>query len=218
LLAASGDAAEQFLVDWYGEPEGGRGSAVTDSELPRPLRQLYVLASRWPRSIVQNQLVSPPRNVDGRLVFYIENQGVYEWATEGVGDDKATVWGREPDGQPWMKEEPRLAPFTLQLLVFEAIMGASHGASVAWLPSERLPDAVGSLEALPHGCWRWPEYPTRFYAGGDGQLAVTSPNRAPDDPSDAYTVFVAARDAAALAYLDDIVDDSWEQFSRRDPE
>ena len=40
--------------------------------------------------------------------------------------------------------------------------------------------------------------------------------RSPADPGDRFSVFIAARDDAALAYLDDLVDDSWEYFSRRD--
>jgi hypothetical protein len=215
-LSGSSDAAERFLLDWYGEPKGDRRETVMDGDLPGPVRRLYALASRWPQAIVQNQLRSPPQEVDGRFVFYVENQGVYEWATEDTRENDATVWGREPDGQSWVKEEPVLAAFVVQLLVFEAIMGARHGAGIAWLPSSRLPDVLRPLQPLPHGYWRWPDYPTRFYAGDDVQLAVVTPNRTAADPADHDSVFVAARDAAALTYLDGIVDEGWEHFSRRD--
>ena len=216
LLSGSSEAAELFLAEWYGEPERGRVEANVDSGLPSPLVRLYELAAKWPQAMVQNHLLAPPEPADDRIVFYVENQGVYEWATELDGDDDATVWGREPDSAPWAEEEPALGAFVLQLLIFEAIMGAEHGASIAWLPAARLPDVLTQLHPLPCGSWRWPDYPTSFHAGDDRLLAVAAPNRTPADPGDHFSVFIAAHDGAALAFLDDLVDDSWEHFSRRD--
>lgn len=159
----------------------------------------------------------PPEDAGGgRLVFYVENQGVYEWAATRGEDADATVWGREPGTPSWVEEEPRLSGFLIELLVFEAVWGSAHGASVAWLPSSRLPDVVRPLQQLPFGSWRWPDYPTEFYAGRDRQLAVVAPNRVPADPGDDVSVFVAAQDADALAYLDAVVDETWEHFTRRD--
>jgi len=40
-------------------------------------------------------------------------------------------------------------------------------------------------------------------------------NRTPDDP-EAVSLFIGARDPLVLAYLDDLVDESWEYYSRRD--
>jgi hypothetical protein len=33
------------------------------------------------------------RNINGRLFFYVENQGVYQWSTLSAGDDPP-VFGR----------------------------------------------------------------------------------------------------------------------------
>jgi len=40
-------------------------------------------------------------------------------------------------------------------------------------------------------------------------------NRTRDDP-EAVSLFIGARDPLVLAYLDDLVDESWEYYSRRD--
>jgi hypothetical protein len=217
LLSGNTEAAERFLVDWYGDrPESGASAVPSGLDAPPALRRLYELLARWPEAIVQNHVLTPPEDADDRLVFSVENQGVYEWATALGGDADATVWGREPGTTSWVQEEPRLSGFLIELLVFEAVMGSAHGATVAWLPSGRLPDVVRPLQPLPFGSWRWPDYPTTFYAGSDRQLAVVAPNRTPADPGDDVSVFVAARDAHALAFLDDVVDDAWEHFSRRE--
>jgi hypothetical protein len=216
LLSGDNGAAELFLAGWHGDPVARPGDhlrAVRELELPPPLAELYELAAKWPQAIVQNQLLWPPHAVDDRILFYVENQGVYEWATDG-----ADVWGREADSEPWIEEEPTLVGFVLELFVFEAIFAASHGASIAWLTSERLSVVLAPLLQLPHGTWRWPDFPTSFYAGDEALLAVAAPNRTSADPGDDFSVFIGARDDTALAYLDELVDDSWEYFSRRDSE
>lgn len=218
LLTCGPGAAERFLTDWYGAPARGRVEtrATSEGPYPSPLRRLHELVAGRPAAIVQNQLLAPPRLHNDRLVFYVENQGVYEWATEASAGNDARVWGREPDETEWTEEEPTLSAFIIELLVFEAIMASTHGASVAWLPAERISDALDALEPFPFGSWRWPDYPTRFYAGSDRQLAVVMPNRVPSDPRDDVSVLIAAQDSPALAYLDSIVDESWDHFSRRE--
>lgn len=213
LSSGGAGSASRFLTDWYGEPATPPGGTQAADD---PLRHLHELAARWPEAIRQNRLLLPPESRDGRLVFYVENQGVFEWATEPAAAENARVWGREPDESAWAEEEPRLAAFVVELLVFEAIMGSTHGASVAWLAPERASEALGPLEPLRLGAWRWPDYPTTFYAGGARQLAVVTPNRVPGDSRESVTVMVAARDSEALAYLDSVVDESWEHFSRRE--
>jgi len=204
ILSGDVRAAERFLSAWYGPPTSSDIAPMHDAALPAALSRLYEAAARWAGAIAQNVLV-PPERVDGRTRFCVENQGVYEWAT----DDAARVWGRELDAEDWASEEPDLATFVMQLLVFEATLGAGHRASIAWLPSDRVAEAVAPLEPLPGG-WRWPSHPTRFYAGAERQLAVVAPN------DDCFSVFIAAAESSGLAYLDNLVDDSWELFTRRD--
>lgn len=205
------DAPERFLLAWHGEPSRGRGrpGLFSDIDVPEPIRRLHEAASRWPRAIVQNELVTP--RLDGeRMVFYVENQGVYEWAAV---DDR--VWGRAYGDPDWVEEDASLTAFILELLVFEAIMGADHGASVADLSRESLDAVVAPLDPLPHGAWRWPSYPTRFFVGGRGVLAMASPDP-PGEDAGSLTVLLGAREAEASGYLDEVVDERWEWFSRRD--
>src|SRR5918999_1715246 len=68
-------------------PEPGRST-----RMPAPLHGFYDLIRRWPDAIVQNVVLAPPelpdlRNEawaetyidDGKLAFYVENQGVCRW-------------------------------------------------------------------------------------------------------------------------------------------
>jgi hypothetical protein len=203
------DAPERFLLAWHGEPNRvGVSNPSPELDLPEPIRRLHEAASRWPKAIVQNELV-PPRLDGDRIVFYVENQGVYEW---GAMDDR--VWGRAHGDPNWVEEEASLTAFILELLVFEAIMGADHGGSVAHLSREGLDAVVAPLDPMPHGAWRWPSYPTRFFGGGRGVLVMAGPN--PPGEDGFLSVFLGAREADAIAYLDDVVDERWEWFSRRD--
>jgi hypothetical protein len=170
LAEPAPEAVERFLTGWYGPrtleaalPEPGGSTAM-----PAPLRRFYDLVRRWPDAIVQNVVLAPPelpdlrkeawaetRIDDGKLTFYVENQGVCKWATSPEEVDEARVWirgstlGREMG--TWEPEEPPLSAFLVELLVFEAVMGATHGASVAWLDRPTLARVVEPLHRLPFG-------------------------------------------------------------------
>jgi hypothetical protein len=234
ILDAAPDSVARFLRAWYGPRPGGAERSV-DTPLPQPLRRLYGLVRLWPEAIVQNHLLAPPEFADvakedwavaevedDRLVFYVENQGVCRWATQPEDVEDARVWirGSVLGGElsEWTLEEPALSHFLLQLLCFEAAMGASSGASAAWLEWPLVEQALAPLERLPFGAWRWPAYPTRFYAG-ERIVAVAGPNPASGETEQSArqaSLTIGALDYDALAYLDEIVDDSWEWFSRRD--
>jgi hypothetical protein len=159
---------------------------------------------------------------DDKLVFYVENQGVCEWATASEEADDAAVWirGDTLGGtlEQWELEKPSLSAFLVEVLVLEAVMGASHGASVAWLDRWELDGVLAPLRRLGLGSWRWPSYPTEFYAG-DRILAIAGPNPGPDETeetADHVSLWIGALDSAALAYLDTVAQSDWESFSRRD--
>lgn len=98
-----------FLTEWHGQPqpEYGLRSEEIGRTVPVPLRDFYEFAGRWPNVIVQNSLAAPDEleQTDGLLVFCVENQGVYAWATELEGEDPP-VWGTL-DHQ-WLPEEEPL--------------------------------------------------------------------------------------------------------------
>jgi hypothetical protein len=218
LLDPGPGSIRGFLTDWHHRPrpEYGLRSEEIGRTVPVPLRDFYELAGRWPNVVVQNSLAAPDEleHVDGLLVFYVENQGVYAWATEREGADPP-VWGTWDLSSPeWLPEEEPLSRFLLQVVVFEATFGGPEGASAAWLSPEAQEELVSRLVPVPLGAWRWPDYPTRFYARDD-VVAVVCPNRGPDS-TDFVSVTIGARNAEALAFLEDLVDRSWEYYSPRD--
>jgi hypothetical protein len=234
ILEAAPDSAARFLRAWYGPRRDG-AERPSSTPLPLPLRRVYGLVRLWPEAIVHNDLLAPPEFADikrdewadvkvedERLVFYVENQGVCLWATQAEHVEDAHVWirGSVIGGElsEWTLEEPALSHFLLQLLSFEAMMGASNGASAAWLDWQRVDQALAPLDRLPFGAWRWPAYPTHFYVG-ERILAVAGPNPGPGETersAERASLTIGALDDDALAYLDEIVDDTWESFSRRD--
>jgi hypothetical protein len=201
-----------FLEWWHGQPTRPP-VRVEDGPLPEPIRVLASLAAVWPRAFAQNKLAAGPdllRDQD-RIVFYVENQGVYLWATDGIGRDPV-VWGRFNDpGERWLAEREPLSRFLVQIVMFEAIMGAVHAASASWLSLAQLEAILEPLQQAPFGSWRWPAEPTWFYTGDD-LLAIANPNGpTPAGPADRFEVFVAARRPDALAYLAEISDVEWDR-------
>jgi hypothetical protein len=231
------EALEGFLLNWYGPRFREKRPAVwiTSAPMPAPLRHFYSTIASWPDAIVQNHLLAPRELPhlkkedwaditveDGKLVFYVENQGVCKWATSGEdGRDDAPVWIRGStivgELEDWELEEPPLSAFLLQLLVFEAILGAEHGASVAWLDRPTLARVVEPLQPLPFGAWCWPGYPSEFYVG-DSVVAFAGPNPGPGETgvTEYVSLSLGALDADALGYLEEIATAEWEWFSPRD--
>jgi hypothetical protein len=207
------ETVERFAYAWHGPPRVQASVADEPADAPEPLRRFYDAANRWPELIVQNSLVRPPRRDGDRVLFYVENQGACSWMTTRSHRDDAPVWAEDDEGKAVMEEEP-LSRFLVTVAILEAVFGSSEGASVAWLHRDRLGADFGSLQRLPFAPWQgFPEGAT-FYASDD-LLAVSCLNPTPE--SDEYlSVWVGARDSAALSALDSIVDESWEYDSRRE--
>ncbi len=173
---------ERLIAYWHGpcRPEDGYSDeelAGVALPLPLPLRWWYHYGGKR-RGILsgQNRLLAPAdlEDVDGgRLLFYVENQAVYLWATAQRGEDPA-VWGKFNDGEnSWVEEEVNLSGFLIQACVLEAIFSANYGASVSSAGQETLERVVAPLRPVPLGAWRWPAYPSRFFAGqGDFHLRL----------------------------------------------
>jgi hypothetical protein len=218
VTAIRPDGLEEFLSAWFGPPLDDPGPAPEGPYdiIPGALRKFYGLMSGWPGLFKQNELLGPNElsQAEGRIVFYVENQGVFAWATEPSGEDPP-VWGRwnEP-GEEWQREEEPLSRFLIQAVLFEATLQAPFRASAAWLEPDELARALDPLEPLPYGAWRWPGYPTRFH-GAQDIVAVVMPNTTEEDDSSS-SMFVGARTDEAIAFLEDVVDDSWEYYSLGD--
>jgi hypothetical protein len=141
---------------------------------------------------------------EGKLVFYIENQSVDEWAVDPANDPDPVVWVRErtPEG-PWRRERESLSRFLIEMVVFEAILGSEVAASCADVPPPQLDSVIARLELMPYRPWTWPIDPTRFYASDD-VLAYASTR-----PTGDAEVFVAGQTRAATNDLDGIEGIEW---------
>jgi hypothetical protein len=203
-----------LLIDWFGPRRPSYGIPQTDMKdvlLPSQLRAFYSLAGRWPGLFKQNRLLIPAqlRAEGDRLVFYVENQGVYLWATLPDGKDPP-VWIQEnAPGMPWEIEDGSLSYFLLQAVLFEAAIGAAEGARAVGLEMEfvrRVMEPLAHIELPP---WHWPAYPTSFYAA-ESLIAVTNPDPPGSD------IVIGARRPEPIQYLDAIVNKDWPWFSLRD--
>jgi hypothetical protein len=218
LFDVTADSLERFLVRWYGPPDREPGSVPTGpTTLPRPLRAWYELASRWSTPlVVQNQLLGPDevQVEDGKLVFWVENQGVWLWGCDRVGDDP-TVFDRENQpGEPWQPTGVALSRFLLHVAVFEAICGARCSAGASWLTPEQLDAVLVPLRPLPMPAWRWPAAGHRLYAG-EGLLGLAGPNPGPGqtaETADMREVFLAAREPGRLDYASSVVGVEWDAW------
>jgi hypothetical protein len=212
LRRPSHSTLAQLLRTWHGDPPSAarESTAVTPDFVPEPLRAFYRAAASWPEAVVQNRLLAPDelRLEGGQFVFYVENQATHLWATAPYPDDPQ-VWVIENErGALWEKEHEPLSRFLLQVALFEAVMGAEISAFAAWLDPPAASPHPGELSELPFAPWRWPDYPTRFYAR-DGVLAVVAPNRTPESGDD-VPLYVAAKEEPALRFLEQYVDEAWE--------
>jgi len=216
------DILPRFLAAWHGPRQSGYGippAELAGRPLPKPLRAFYELAGRWPGLVAQNHLLEPAQLsvVDGWFIFYVENQGVREWATTAHGDDPP-VWSRSCDpGASWEPEGELLSRFLVQLVLFETIWLAPEGASAPCLNEEQLRNALDPLRLLPLAPWRWPAYPAYFYAGR-GVLATACPNATCGGATGAeyHDFSVGARRPDAIAYLASLVDETWAHYSPQD--
>ncbi|WP_143047164.1 hypothetical protein [Amycolatopsis xylanica] len=174
LFEVGPDSLERFLSRWHGPAD--RERAVVEHDLPRPLREWFELTSCWTAlDDTQNVVLKTPRLEDGKLVFWLENQGVWAWAVDPVGDDPPVHDRENAVGVPWQPTGVPLSTFLLHVAVFEAIMGSANAANVFGLSEVR--EILAPLRTLPAADWRWPAEGYRLYAG-DSTLAFAGPEEA----------------------------------------
>jgi hypothetical protein len=204
ILADPGPgAALQFLERVHGplRPEDGISADLLDSwRMPGRLRDFYARAGgRF--SGGQNEFLTPAKpdrlklwgiepHQGDKLIFYVENQHVFEWATAVEGDDPP-VWHREPGSEKWEEERAPLSVFILQALLLHSAL--YHDPAGAWRDSDVGADELARLKAglveVPHGPFT--PFQERFFAGDDIVLMVDPANWA----------YICASGAEALSAL-----------------
>ncbi|WP_157437857.1 hypothetical protein [Actinoplanes subtropicus] len=221
LLGSATPRLDRFLTWWYGQPDCEDPTPMgSGHRTPRPLGEWFEVTSRWSRPVARQNRVLDAESAwteDGKLVFWVENQGVWLWAVDPTGDDPEVYDRENTPGQPWQPTGVALSVFLVHVAVFEAIMGAQAGASAAWITSQRLDQVLSPLSPIPGAAWRWPCPMHQLYAG-DGLLAMAGPNYGAGETADtaAYReVFIAGRNLSAVSYLAKIDGVDWDWASWR---
>jgi hypothetical protein len=143
--------------------------------------------------------------VNDRLLFYVENQGVYQWSTLQHGDDPP-VFGRYEGRGRWAKEPVTLSEHLILMCLFEAVMcHANYGAYATWLDEGRLAAVIANIAPVAIRPWRWGG--TRFFAG-QGAFVCVADNPA-DDIKKWYSVRIGAATEQPVQFLKPILNDCW---------
>lgn len=169
-------ALEVFVARWHG-PVVSRATSLLDRfrELAAPL-------------VRHNALVAP-EDVDGKRIFYVENQGVCTWALEGEGEDPPVVVRQNEYGAAWQRESPSLSAFLVGVALFEATLAAPHRAHTDALSASQLRGLQKKVPALAFAAWSASK--VRFLAG-HGVIGFAAPD------ADVFQVDLAARDEHAF--------------------
>ncbi len=206
------------LVEFWEGPlrisDGYTEDDLNGKALPIPLRRWFRLAGRRQELMSgQNFLIEPDKlkiDQDGRLVFYVENQGVYLWSTTSQGDDPL-VEGRFNDTNTWEEEGMPLSEFLIGAFLFQAIMQAPFGAALGWAEPKTLDRLAKTIPPLPLVPWRWPSYPSRFYARKGAFMFAAANND--NQGNKAFSIWIGAKTGEPLAILKEIVDDTWDHVA-----
>lgn len=207
----------QLLVEyWHGQiaPEDSIPERIlTQYSLPEPLRWWYKWAGNR-ASIMsgQNFLLNPDelkyRNEaeNQKLVFYVENQGVYQWSTLIEGKDPP-VYGRFNDDEAWQAEGILLSEHLLNVCLFEAIFCHSpFGASASYVPEDTLQKLIKEIPPIAIKGWRWTGGMGFFVKNGIFMHVA----KYEASGETCHSVWIGAKSREPLAVLRPIIDDTWE--------
>ena len=159
------DLLAELTTYWYGPPapkDGLTEAELKEAVLPMPLRWWFARYGRR-KEILQcpNYLLpldDSEADDDGRLIFYIEEQAVYLWATTSEGEDPP-VWVREnEDEAEWESETDSLSGFLIQAVLLDGIFNAPY--SVRRPPDDRI------LRGMPGQAFRHTSFGREFKSPG----------------------------------------------------
>jgi hypothetical protein len=211
---------QQLVEFWHGaiRPEDGMSDAeMTSLPMPFPLRWWYRWAGRRAEIMSRQNILFVPRDfqnkynmlqvTNGRLLFYVENLGVYQWSTLQRGDDPP-VFGRYEGRGRWANEGVTLSEHLILMCLFEAVMCyAKYQASIGWLEEHQLHPIIRQIPQLAIGPWRWTE--TTFFARG-GAFMITA-RYPPREGTKGYSVWIGAKTPEPLQFLKPLVNERWER-------
>ncbi|WP_090054057.1 hypothetical protein [Lentzea fradiae] len=173
--------------------------------LPDRLRAWFALTSRWSAEVVAvSGPVDPSELVEeaGKLVFWVDGQGSWEWGVPLSGDDPP-VFGREV-GTDWAPVEESLSEFLLHVTVLESAIGSPHQCCAHGVPAARLNEMISDVPALPLPASPCPSMDARIFVGPD-TLVQVSESVSDLTPSQERTFDVTVS-AAGRTPIDEVVD------------
>jgi len=205
------------LVEYWHGPiraeDGLRGEELCSSTpIPHPLGWWYEWAGRRREIMSGQNILLVPRDPahpycqlkeeDGRLLYYLENQAVYRWATMAEGEDPL-VFGRWEMNDPWEEEGIKLSEHLIGACILEAVTCHSkYGAAAACLDGSTLSNITQVVTPVSIDPWKWNQ--TRFYVG-NGAFMYSMENG-----EDVYSVWIGAKTEKPLQFLKPYLDDAWE--------
>jgi hypothetical protein len=198
LFQLSDDSLTQFVRGWYGPPDRA-GVEHLAPDLPSALRTWFALAATYSAPLTtQNVFIEPDRITerDGKSVFWLENQGAYEWAYAAGNRDPLVFERATVDGESWHATDVLLSAFLISVAVFEAIMGAEHQLYLDGISHGSHEALLAPLRPLP---MPGPTVDAQLHAG-DGLLAFTGPMGASDDNDREWWLYLASLTDAGLGY------------------
>ncbi|MER5429652.1 hypothetical protein [Streptomyces sp. NPDC002588] len=202
----------RFLRRWYGAPAVPNVRLGESPGVPRELVEWHEISARWGGLIASHNYAIPLPELsteDGKIPFWVENQGTWVWAFDPNNEDHS-VYEREPSDEPtpWKCTGERLSEFLIHATVVEAIMGApaskvAQGVQVDWLWSQE------GISEFPFPAWNWPTRDSRILFG-ESWLALIHPSDAPEAGHDITLAAVAPED---LEWAENATGIKWRSYS-----
>ncbi|MEU9236127.1 hypothetical protein [Streptomyces subrutilus] len=188
----------RFLRRWHGAPKSPNVRLEKAPETPKELVEWHEISTQWGGAITSHNYAIPLSELaeeDGKIPFWVENQGTWVWAFEPNSEDHS-VYERESSDEPtpWRRTGERLSEFLIHATVLEAILGApatkvAQGVQADWLWSQE-----GTRE-FPFPAWNWPAPDSRILIG-ERWLALVHPSDAPEAGHDITLAAVTSGDLA----------------------
>jgi hypothetical protein len=206
---------ERLVNYWHGpiRPEDGMIDAdIGGFPLPMPLEWWYRWAGRRAEVLSRQNWLFIPHDWlqergqlildQGRLIFYAENQGVYQWSTLPAGEDPP-VFGRYEEKEQWAQEKVTLSEHLILACLFEAVIShAKYKATAAWLDPRELAQLIQIIPPVAVGPWRWVD---SYFFARQGAFMCACANG-----TEHYSVWVAAKTEHPLQFLKPFLNDRWD--------
>ncbi|WP_159056170.1 hypothetical protein [Streptomyces scabiei] len=201
----------RFLHKWYGAPTSPDERLEKTRDLPGELVEWHEISMRWNDVITAHNYAVPLPELsveDGKIPFWIENQGTWIWAFDPNSEDRI-VYERDPSPQPnpWKRTGERLSDFLIHATVVEAILSApaskvAQGVQADWLWSQE------GCHQYPFPAWNWPSHDSRIFFG-ENWLALIHPS---DDPKMGHDITLAATSPEDLAWAENATGIKWRSY------